>query len=108
MAAGAAMIPLIEQHREALDDLCRRYRVRTLELFGSAADGRFDPARSDLDFLVDFLPLDPGRHAEAYFGLLHGLEDLFGRKVDLVMRRAVRNPFFRRALDQSRTVLYAA
>ena len=42
------MIDLIEQHRAALEGLCRRYRVKTLEVFGSAADGTFDPARSDL------------------------------------------------------------
>ena len=65
------MIDLIEHHRVELDDLCRRYRVRTLELFGSAADGTFDPVRSDLGFLVDFLPLDDGQLAPDYFGLLH-------------------------------------
>ena len=43
------MIDVIEQHRTELDNLCRRYRIRTLELFGSAADGTFDAARSDLD-----------------------------------------------------------
>jgi predicted nucleotidyltransferase len=102
------MIDLIEQHRPELTDLCRRFRVRTLEVFGSAADGTFDPARSDLDFLVEFLPLDAGQMAPDYFGLLHALEDLFGRKIDLVMPRAIRNPYFRRGVDQNREVIYAA
>ena len=48
------MTNLIEQHRSEVIDLCRRYGVRRLELFGSAATGAFEPERSDLDFLVEF------------------------------------------------------
>ena len=68
------MIGLIEQKRQAIVELCRQYRVKRLEVFGSAlsADG-FDLARSDLDFLVEFLPLVAGGHADAYFGLLEGM-----------------------------------
>jgi predicted nucleotidyltransferase len=102
------MIDLIDQHRANLAELCRRYRVKTLEVFGSAADGTFDPATSDLDFLVEFLPLEDGQHARAYFGLLHGLEDLFDRKIDLVMPRAIRNPYFLEAVNRTRQVFYAA
>jgi uncharacterized protein len=79
-----------------------------LDLIGSAASGDFDPARSDLDFLVEFQQLQPGHHADAYFGLLHGLEDLFGRKVDLVMRGAVKNPWFARSIEACGELLYAA
>jgi predicted nucleotidyltransferase len=108
MTESKNMIPLIENHRTHLDDLCRRHRVRRLELFGSAADGTFDPARSDLDFLVEFLPLQEGQLAPDYFGLLHDLEDLFHRKIDLVMERAIRNPYFLRGVNQHRRVIYAA
>src|SRR5450755_4200680 len=101
------MIELIENHRAELVDLCRRHRVKSLELFGSAADGAFDPARSDLDFLVDFLPVEQGQIAPDYFGLLHALEDLFRCKIDLVMERAIRNPYFRRGVDDSRRMIYA-
>ena len=103
-----AMLELIADHREQVIDLCRRHHVRTLELFGSAAEGNFDPDNSDLDFLVDFLPLQPGQHAPAYFGLLQGLQDLFQREIDLVMVRAIRNPYFLKSVNQSRRVLYAA
>src|SRR5947207_7884680 len=102
------MIALIEDKQIELDKLCRKHHVRRLDVFGSAADGTFDPARSDLDFLVDFMPLPEGGHAEAYFGLLHDLEDLFKRKIDLVMERAIRNPFFREGIDRARQVIYAA
>jgi len=103
------MVSIIEQHRDALEQLCRRFRVKRLELFGSAATGdRFAGADSDLDFLVEFLPLEPGMHADAYFGLLGGLEDLFGRSIDLVMTRAIANPYFLESVNRTRTVLYAA
>lgn len=102
------MNELIERRRGELEELCRRFRVKTLEVFGSAADGAWDPVHSDLDFLVEFLPLDDGRTAPDYFGLLHALEDLFRRKIDLVMDRAVRNPYFRRGVDQTRRMIYAA
>src|SRR5947209_7836470 len=102
------MVALIEGHRAELESLCRRFSVAKLELFGSAVTDEFNPATSDLDFLVDFLPLQPGAHADAYFGFLHGLEDLFHCKIDLVMTGAIRNPWFRRAIDRQRTLLYAA
>ena len=102
------MIPLIERHRAELEGLCRRYHVRTLELFGSAADGTFDASRSDLDFLVEFLPEASGQAFHGYFDLLESLQQLFGRKVDLVMPGAIRNPYFLKAVNQQRVVLYAA
>lgn len=102
------MISLLYERRDEIAQLCRRHRVTRLEVFGSAASGNFDPETSDLDFLVEFLPLGPGERADAYFGLLEDLRDLLGRPVDLVMTRAIRNPYFRQAIEQTREVLYAA
>ena len=58
-----------------------------------APSGEFHAEASDLDFLVEFEPLEPGDRADPYFGLLHGLEDLFARKIDLVTIQAIRNPW---------------
>ena len=103
------MIALIEKNQAALEPLCAQYRVRRLELFGSAlTDDRFDDADSDLDFLVEFLPLEPGQRADAYFGLLEALETLFQRPVDLVVTQAIKNPYFLQRLDRERELLYAA
>lgn len=102
------MIAEIGEQIDAVSELCRRYRVRRLEVFGSAADGTFDPARSDLDFLVEYLPLAPGEHYDAYFGLVEGLEALFGRKVDLVEAHMMSNPYFIRRVNESRRVVYDA
>jgi hypothetical protein len=103
------MIPDLEEQRAAVERACQRYRVKRLEVFGSAATGGgFDVATSDLDFLVEFLPVDPSEHARAYFGLLEALQGIFHRPVDLVETRAIRNPYFLQAISQTRTVLYAA
>ncbi|HEX9844454.1 MAG TPA: nucleotidyltransferase domain-containing protein [bacterium] len=98
----------VEAQRKELGQLCQRFHVRRLELFGSATADRFDAARSDLDFLVEFLPLQPAEHSEAYFGLLEALQDLFRRSVDLVELGAIRNPYFRSSVERSRVLLYAA
>ena len=102
------MIELIERRRSELEDLCRRYHVRTLEVFGSGAEGHWNPSRSDLDFLVEFLPEAAGRIFAGYFDLKEALEKLFEHKVDLVMPGSIRNPYFLRAVNQQRKVLYAA
>ncbi len=73
--------------------LCRRFNVRRLELFGSAATGRFDPERSDVDLLVEFAPMPPAAYAAAYFGLSEALEAACGRPVDLVSEAALANPY---------------
>ena len=99
---------LVADKAQQVAAVCRRFRVRRLDLFGSAATGSFDPTSSDLDFLVEFHDLQPGEWADAYFGLLAGLEDLFGRPVDLVISSAVRNPYLLRSIASTKTVLYAA
>jgi predicted nucleotidyltransferase len=82
--------------------------VRQIDLFGSATGADFDPEHSDLDFLVTFKALAPGQHADAYFGLLEDLEALFERRVDLVVATAIKNPYFRQAVESSKTLVYAA
>ena len=99
---------LIEEKRAELERICRLRHVREIDLFGSAARDDFDPQHSDLDFLVTFEPLAPGEHADAYFGLLEDLEALFGRSVDLVVASAIKNPYFRQAVESSKTLVYAA
>jgi predicted nucleotidyltransferase len=99
---------IIEEHRKELERLCAQNRVRRLEVFGSAATGRFNPESSDLDFLVELEPGSPGELAERYLGLLTELERLFGRPIDLLMQAAVKNPYFLKQIESSRTLLYAA
>lgn len=103
------MIGEVAEKQKDVAALCARFHVQLLELFGSAARGEtFDTEQSDLDFLVIFHPLQSGERAESYFGLREALEDLFGRSIDLVMVRAVRNRYFLEAISRDRVALYAA
>ena len=102
------MVNLIAQHRERPVELCRKYDVARLDVFGSAVRADFDPARSDLDFPVDFHNFTIHNAADRFFDLLSDLEKLFGRKIDLVSETAIRNPYFRESVDQERVNLYAA
>jgi uncharacterized protein len=102
------MIEDIESHREELQALCRRFHVRRLDIFGSAARGDFDPEHSDIDFLVEFDRSAPQHPFDAYFGLKEALEHLFGHPVDLIEAGAVRNPYLKASIEQSRENVYAA
>ncbi len=102
------MHPIIEVHSEEVADLCRRFHVQRLDLFGSAATGRFDPDTSDLDFLVEYAPMAPELLVDSYFGLLEALQSLFQRSVDLVSARAIRNPYFAESVEATRQPVYVA
>ena len=102
------MLDFLQQRQAELRDLCRRFEVRRMDLFGSAARDEFNPLTSDLDFLVAFLPAGQVSAADRYLGLLAGLEDLFKRNVDLVDIAAARNPYFLASALSHRKMLYAA
>ena len=101
------MLDHVRAQEAAIADVCRRYAVARLDLFGSAAAGSFDPGRSDLDFLVAFYPHPTLSRFDQYFGLREALEALFGHPVDLVMVDAMRNPYFIESVNASRQSLYA-
>src|SRR5258708_7167888 len=99
---------LLQEHADAIAELCRRHGVRKLELFGSAAAGTFEPGRSDLDFFVEFIDSGWEGSFKRYMGLKLGLEDLLGRSVDLVEPRAVTNSYFIQQANQARELVFAA
>lgn len=92
--------------RQDIDEFCRRCRVRELSLFGSVLRDDFGPD-SDVDVLISFEEAAPW----SLFDLVtmqDELEAIFDRRVDLVEREGLRNPFRRRAILASREVLHAA
>jgi predicted nucleotidyltransferase len=102
------MNSIITDNREELLKLCKKFRVKRLDIFGSAVGDKFDPETSDLDFLVTFEELKRGEYADTYFGLLEALRELFSRHIDLVSESAINNPYFRESVEESRILLYAA
>ncbi len=102
------MHPAIAQHRSGISAICQRYRIRRLEVFGSAARADdFDAANSDADFLVEFAA-DAVPSLNSFFGAKADLEQLLGRNVDLVERGALRNPYVLASINSNREAIYAA
>jgi predicted nucleotidyltransferase len=99
------VIPLVEERKSELAELCRTFGVRRLELFGSAAAGAFREETSDLDFIADFADRSAG-YADRYLAFADALEALFGRSVDVMTERSIRNPYFRRSVDATRELIY--
>lgn len=100
------MQDVIEQHLNEIIRICKDRKVRRLAVFGSAAGDRFDPTKSDLDLLVEFERMTPADHAEQYFGLAEDLEKLFSRPIDLVEPGPIRNPYFRKSVEETQVELY--
>ena len=99
----------IAEKKDELAELCRRYGVVRLEVFGSAARGTdFDPLTSDADFLVEFSLHNSRAPLRQYFGFAEALREALCRPVDLVESGAIRNPYLRAAIDQSRELVYAS
>lgn len=99
----------IADKRDELAELCERYGVVRLEVFGSAARGTdFDPETSDADFLVKFRRVDELGPFDQFFDFADALREVLGRPVDLVEDGAVQNPYLRAAINRHRETVYVS
>lgn len=96
---------LIDQHTTAIQKLCVRHKVKRLYVFGSVLTDHFRND-SDVDLIVDFEPLDLNQYADNYFDFKFALEDTLHRPVDLLEEKTIRNPYFRKALENQRQLIY--
>lgn len=100
---------IIELNLNKIFQLCRKYRVRKLFVFGSILTDRFNDD-SDIDFSVDFnkelINEENLDWADLFFDFIHDLEDLLGRKVDMVFDNQISNTFFRKELDSTKKLIY--
>lgn len=101
------MIALVEDKRDDIAVLCRRFGIQRLDLFGSAATGDFDPETSDLDFVVDLGEYDDTVHLR-YLGLVAGLQDILECDIDVLTADTIRDPFLLAAIDHDKVRLYDA
>lgn len=102
------MATVIDEKNADLIELAKRFGVQELYAFGSATRGDFEPGRSDVDFLVRFKPCELHQRRRRYFDLMFALEDLFGTRTDLIEIQAIKNPYFRREVEATRRLIYAA
>jgi predicted nucleotidyltransferase len=95
----------LTSHIPQIKKLCEHHQVGKLYAFGSVLTDRFSKD-SDVDLIVDIKENDPIDYSEQYFDLKFKLEDLFDRPVDLLEERAIRNPYFRQHLDETKQLIY--
>ena len=97
---------LITDNLEQINALCRKYRVKTLCVFGSILTPRFNE-NSDVDFSATFYPEeDPLVAGENFMNLYMDLEDLMGRRIDLVNEANLRNKYFIEELEETKRLIY--
>ncbi len=102
------MIGALEEKREEIAALCRKYGVLRLDVFGSSLRDDYQAGASDVDLLADFGAQDPFELIDSYFGMLGELRVLLGLPVDLVMVGALKNRYVRAEVERTKRVLYAA
>lgn len=88
-----------------IEALCKKHKVTRLFVFGSILTDRFNK-ESDIDFVVDFDRENVTDYFDNYFNLKYALEDLLKRKVDLLEEQTIRNPYLKKSVDQTKTLIY--
>ena len=101
------MSNFLNPHKYQIQALCKKHNVKSLYAFGSVLRSDFND-KSDVDFLVEFEELEYGDYADNYFSLAETLEELLGKKVDLITDKSMKNPYFIDVIKANRQLLYAA
>ena len=95
----------ISKHIEAISRICNANRVKSLFAFGSAVTGSLPPG-SDIDLVVDIDESDPFAYSDSYFNIKFELERLLNRPIDLLEQKAIRNPYLKQQIDQTKVLVY--
>ena len=101
------MNSIITEKVNELKTLCNKYIVKSMYVFGSVCTEKFNDT-SDIDILISFKELSIEQYTDNYFELHYKLQDLFGRKIDLLTEKSLSNPFFIKGVEQTKQLIYAA
>lgn len=104
MSANYYVNPLVA-YKKQINELCINHKVKSLYAFGSVLTDHFNN-KSDIDLIVDFNEIDLLDYADNYFDLKFSLQEIFNRSVDLLEERAIKNPYFKQALNQKKELVY--
>lgn len=95
----------LKDHIDQINQLCNKHGVRSLFAFGSVASDKLT-TESDIDLVVDIDSNDPIVYSDNYFALKFQLEDILNRKVDLLEDKAIKNPFLKKQIDNTKVLVY--
>lgn len=96
---------LIEDNIQKIIILCKKYKVHKLFVFGSILTNRFNEG-SDVDLIVKFKKEEVNDYFDNYFDFKYALEDLLGRKIDLLEEQTIKNPYLKKNVDATKTLIY--
>ncbi len=99
------MRSILKSSLPQIKNVCSRHQVKCLWAFGSVTQETFSE-HSDVDLLVEFENVDLMDYADNYFDLQSAFESIFNRKVDLVTTNSLSNPYFIRAIERQKMLLY--
>jgi predicted nucleotidyltransferase len=92
-------------YKDQINELCASHKVKSLYAFGSVLTSDFDN-NSDIDLIVDFKDVDVNDYADNYFDLKFSLQDIFKRPIDLLEEQAIKNPYFKQVVNQTKELVY--
>ena len=95
----------LQKYQAAIAKLCKTHKVKSLYAFGSVLSDNFN-AESDIDLIVDFANMEVEDYADNYFDFKFSLQELFKRPIDLLEEKAIKNPYFRKSVNQKRQLVY--
>jgi len=95
----------LKDHIDQINQLCNTHKVRSLFAFGSVVSDKLKP-ESDIDLIVDIDSDDPIVYSDNYFALKFQLEDMFNRPIDLLEAKALKNPFLKKQIDNTKVLVY--
>ena len=96
----------LDKYTNEINTLCLQNKVKSLYVFGSVLTDLFSE-KSDIDLIVDIDSNDPIDYADSYFNLKFALQDLLKRPIDLLENKAIKNPYIRKNIDSSKSLVYA-
>lgn len=100
------LITILKERHADFIKICTSHQVEKIYAFGSSITDHFDPAKSDIDLLVELAIQDPIEYGETLLSLWNTLELFFNRKVDILTEESIQNPYLRKSIEATKKLIY--
>ena len=102
------MVKIVENNIPTIIELCKKHKIKSLYLFGSATDSKYFNEESDVDFLYEY---DKGKiaeleYADNYFDFLFSLQNILKRNIDLMPNEKLKNPYLLKQINSEKIKIY--
>ncbi len=99
------MNTIISNNILKIRQLCQKYNVNSLYIFGSAVSNELSES-SDIDLLIELSDVNFADYADSYLDIAEEFEELFNRRVDLITTKSLKNPFLIESINKSKKQIY--